>query len=62
MGRMHSTRGDKNGLFVHYSNIFYNELNCSYQCIKLGSMGILGLTKASGNGRIGNILYEAYIN
>jgi len=30
MGRMHSIQGDKNGLFVHCSNIFCSELNCSH--------------------------------
>jgi hypothetical protein len=58
---MHSIQGDKNGLFVHYSNIFCSELNCSHQCIKMGDMGTLSLTQTSINGKIGNILYEVYI-
>ncbi len=61
MGRMHSIQSDKNGLFVHYSNIICNELNCSHRCIKMGRMGILGLTWAGKNDKIGNILYEMYI-
>ncbi len=61
MGRMHSIQGDKNGLFVHYSNIFCSELNCSHQCIKMGSVGTLGLTRARKNGKIDNILYKVYI-
>lgn len=60
--RRRSIEGDKNGLFVRYSNIFYSELNCSHQCIKVGNMGILSLTQASKIGKIGNILYWVYIN
>jgi hypothetical protein len=62
MKRIQSIRGDKNGLFVRYSNIFYSELNCSHQCIKVGGMGTLSLTQANKNGKIGNILYKVYIN
>ncbi len=52
---MQSIQGDKNGLFVHYSNIFYSELSCLQQFIKMGVMGTLSLTYANKNGKIGNI-------
>ncbi len=61
MGPMYSIQDDKNGLFVHYSNIICSELNCSRQCINLGIMSTLGLTWAGKNDKIGNILYKMYI-
>jgi len=62
IGLIQSIRGDKNGLFVRYSNIFYSELNCPYRCIKMGSMGTLSLTQAVKNDKIDNILYGACIS
>ena len=41
---------------------FYSELNCPYQCIKVGGMGTLSLTQANRNGKIDNILYGVYIS
>ena len=41
-------------------DILLDELNYLYCCIKMGSMGTLGLTRTGVNGKISNILWRAY--